>query len=144
MSGRDFLGEFAHIIALALLRLEAQAYGVTVRQEIEFRPKRDVSIGPSMPTTCFFRRCSPPTGLRIRASRYWRVFCFRGRTLDRPHTRKMNQLPVLSATPKLSVQSRFGEIIERPIRVQNTLPRTGLLARYAGSTSRSNAFIRHP
>lgn len=45
MSGRDFLGEFEHIIVLALLRLEDQAYGVTVRQEIEFRTKREVSIG---------------------------------------------------------------------------------------------------
>jgi PadR family transcriptional regulator, regulatory protein PadR len=45
MSGRDFLGEFEHIIVLALLRLEDQAYGVTVRQEIEFRTERDVSIG---------------------------------------------------------------------------------------------------
>jgi PadR family transcriptional regulator PadR len=45
MSSRDFLGEFEHIIVLALLRLEDQAYGVTVRQEIEFRTERDVSIG---------------------------------------------------------------------------------------------------
>ena len=45
MSRRDFLGEFEHIIVLALLRLEDQAYGVTVRQEIEFRTKREVSIG---------------------------------------------------------------------------------------------------
>jgi len=45
MSGRDFLGEFEHIIVLALLRLEDRAYGVTVRQEIEFRIKREVSIG---------------------------------------------------------------------------------------------------
>jgi PadR family transcriptional regulator, regulatory protein PadR len=45
MSGRDYLGEFEHIIVLALLRLEDQAYGVTVRQEIEARTKRDVSIG---------------------------------------------------------------------------------------------------
>jgi PadR family transcriptional regulator PadR len=30
---------------LALLRLEDRAYGVTVRQEIEFRIKREVSIG---------------------------------------------------------------------------------------------------
>ena len=37
MSRRDFHGEFEHIIVLALLRLENQAYGVTVRQEIEFR-----------------------------------------------------------------------------------------------------------
>jgi DNA-binding PadR family transcriptional regulator len=38
-------GEFEHIIVLALLRLEDRAYGVTVRQEIEFRIKREVSIG---------------------------------------------------------------------------------------------------
>jgi DNA-binding PadR family transcriptional regulator len=45
MTGRDYLGEFEHIIVLALLRLEDRAYGVTVRQEIEFRIKREVSIG---------------------------------------------------------------------------------------------------
>ena len=32
-------------MVLALLRLEDRAYGVTVRQEIEFRTKREVSIG---------------------------------------------------------------------------------------------------
>jgi len=45
MPGRDSLGEFEHIIILALLRLADRAYGVTVRQEIEFRTKREVSIG---------------------------------------------------------------------------------------------------
>jgi len=45
MPGRDYLGEFEHIIVLALLRLEDRAYGVTVRQEIEFRTHREVSIG---------------------------------------------------------------------------------------------------
>jgi DNA-binding PadR family transcriptional regulator len=45
MSRREYLGEFEHIIVLALLRLEDQAYGVTVRQEIEFRTQREVSIG---------------------------------------------------------------------------------------------------
>ena len=45
MSGRDYLGEFEHIIVLALLRLADRAYGVTVRQEIEFRTRREVSIG---------------------------------------------------------------------------------------------------
>lgn len=45
MSGRDFLGEFEHIIILALLQLEDHAYGVPVRQEIESRTKREVSIG---------------------------------------------------------------------------------------------------
>jgi PadR family transcriptional regulator PadR len=45
MSGRDYLGEFEHIVILALLRLADRAYGVTVRQEIEARTKREVSIG---------------------------------------------------------------------------------------------------
>jgi PadR family transcriptional regulator, regulatory protein PadR len=45
MTGRDSLGEFEHIIVLALIRLHDRAYGVSVRQEIEFRTKREVSIG---------------------------------------------------------------------------------------------------
>jgi PadR family transcriptional regulator PadR len=45
MADRDFLGEFEHIIVLALLRLQDQAYGVTVRREIESRTRREVSIG---------------------------------------------------------------------------------------------------
>ncbi len=45
MADRDYLGEFEHLIVLALLRLEDRAYGVTVRQEIELRTKREVSIG---------------------------------------------------------------------------------------------------
>ena len=45
MSGRDYLGEFEHIVLLALLRLDKQAYGVTVRREIQGRISREVSIG---------------------------------------------------------------------------------------------------
>ncbi len=45
MAERDYLGEFEHIIVLALLRLEEKAYGVTVRQEIEARTRREVSVG---------------------------------------------------------------------------------------------------
>ncbi len=45
MSGRDYLGEFEHMVVLALLRLEDRAYGVPVRQEIEFHTKREISIG---------------------------------------------------------------------------------------------------
>ena len=45
MSDRDYLGEFEHIVLLALLRLDDRAYGVTVRREIEARIQRDVSIG---------------------------------------------------------------------------------------------------
>jgi PadR family transcriptional regulator PadR len=45
MSNRDYLGEFEHIVVLALLRLADQAYGVTVRREIEERTGREVSVG---------------------------------------------------------------------------------------------------
>lgn len=45
MANRDYLGEFEHIVTLAVLRLCGQAYGVTVRQEIELRTRREVSIG---------------------------------------------------------------------------------------------------
>ncbi|HXW91686.1 MAG TPA: PadR family transcriptional regulator [Terriglobales bacterium] len=45
MSSRDYLGEFEHLIVLAVLRLADQAYGVTVRQEIQNRTRREVSIG---------------------------------------------------------------------------------------------------
>ena len=45
MSSRDYLGEFEHIVVLAVMRLGDQAYGVTVRQEIAARIGRDVSVG---------------------------------------------------------------------------------------------------
>jgi DNA-binding PadR family transcriptional regulator len=45
MKNRDYLGEFEHIVLLAVLRLDEQAYGVTIRREIETRTKREVSIG---------------------------------------------------------------------------------------------------
>jgi PadR family transcriptional regulator PadR len=45
MASRDYLGEFEHIVVLALLRLGDRAYGVTIRQEIEARINREVSIG---------------------------------------------------------------------------------------------------
>ena len=45
MAKRDYLGAFEHIVVLAILRLEDHAYGVTVRQEIERRIRREVSIG---------------------------------------------------------------------------------------------------
>ncbi|MBV9085339.1 MAG: PadR family transcriptional regulator [Acidobacteriaceae bacterium] len=45
MFARGYLGEFEHLVLLAVLRLDAQAYGVTIRQEIETRTNREVSIG---------------------------------------------------------------------------------------------------
>jgi len=45
MRNREYLGEFEHVVLLAVLRLHDQAYGVTVRREIETRTRREVSIG---------------------------------------------------------------------------------------------------
>jgi DNA-binding PadR family transcriptional regulator len=45
MLARGYLGEFEHLVLLALLRLQDRAYGVTVRREIQARTNREVSIG---------------------------------------------------------------------------------------------------
>ena len=45
MAKGEYLGEFEHLVMLALLRLADNAYGVTVRREIEERTDREVSIG---------------------------------------------------------------------------------------------------
>lgn len=39
------LGEFEHLILLALLRLDSEAYGVRIRQEIEDRTGRPATVG---------------------------------------------------------------------------------------------------
>ena len=41
----DLLGEFEHLVLLAVLRLRDAAYGMSVRREIADRTGRDVSIG---------------------------------------------------------------------------------------------------
>jgi PadR family transcriptional regulator len=81
MPRRDYLGEFEHIVVLALLRLEDRAYGVTVRQEIEFRTKREVSIGAVYATLDRLeskgyvksRRGDPTPERGGRAKRFFRV-----------------------------------------------------------------------
>jgi PadR family transcriptional regulator PadR len=45
LMGTGYLGEFEQLVLLAVMRLQADAYGVTVRQEIAGRTRRDVSIG---------------------------------------------------------------------------------------------------
>lgn len=39
------MGEFEHMVLLAILRLEQGAYGMEIRAEIEARTGRDVSYG---------------------------------------------------------------------------------------------------
>lgn len=44
MSGRDYLGEFEHVVLLALRRLGPSAHGASIHREILDRTGRDVSI----------------------------------------------------------------------------------------------------
>jgi DNA-binding PadR family transcriptional regulator len=45
MSNADLLGVFEQLILMALVHLKDQAYGVTVRREVEERTGRSVSMG---------------------------------------------------------------------------------------------------
>ena len=45
MAKGEYLGEFEQIVLLALVRLAENAYGMTIRGEIEKRTGREVSIG---------------------------------------------------------------------------------------------------
>ena len=47
---RDYLGELEHVVLLAVLRHEGDAYGVTIRDEIGNRTGRSVSPGTIYPT----------------------------------------------------------------------------------------------
>lgn len=45
MARSDALGEFEHLVMLAILRLGPGTYGVPIRDEIEGRAGRDVTLG---------------------------------------------------------------------------------------------------
>lgn len=45
MAKGDLLGEFEHLVLLAVLRLGADAYGMRVRRELGERTSRDTTIG---------------------------------------------------------------------------------------------------
>jgi len=45
MARGGYLGEFELMVMLAVLRLDADAYGVTISREIEKNTQREVSIG---------------------------------------------------------------------------------------------------
>ena len=46
---RSYLGEFEHLILLSVMRLGDDAYGVTIRREIERQTGRSVSLGAIYP-----------------------------------------------------------------------------------------------
>src|ERR1700727_161065 len=92
MSRRDYLGEFEHMVILAILRLADRAYGVTVRQEIEVRTHREVSIGAIYATLDRLEakgyvksRLGEPTPERGgRSKRFFRVTAKGETALNRP------------------------------------------------------------
>jgi PadR family transcriptional regulator PadR len=45
MAKGEHLGEFEHLVMLALIRLKGDAYGMRVRREIQSRTDRPVAIG---------------------------------------------------------------------------------------------------
>jgi DNA-binding PadR family transcriptional regulator len=45
MAGREHLGEFEQIVLLAILRLGDEAYGVPIKQDIEQRTGRSLTVG---------------------------------------------------------------------------------------------------
>jgi PadR family transcriptional regulator len=45
MARNESLGEFEQSVLLAIAHLQRDAYGVTIRREIETRTERDVSVG---------------------------------------------------------------------------------------------------
>jgi DNA-binding PadR family transcriptional regulator len=50
MAKRGYLGEFEQVVLLAVMRLGPDAYGVTIRKDIEERTGRSVSGGAIYPT----------------------------------------------------------------------------------------------
>lgn len=45
MAKGDYLGEFEYVVLLSIIRLGSDAYGMTIRQDIENRTERSISVG---------------------------------------------------------------------------------------------------
>ena len=81
MPPRKGLGEFEHLLLLAVVRLGEGAYGVTMRREIEDSTGRPVTLGAIYPTMdrlekkgMVSSRMSEPTKERGgRSRRYFRI-----------------------------------------------------------------------
>ena len=84
------LGEFEHVVLLAVLRAGNRAYGMQIRDEIEGRTGRDVSIGALYRTLARLERkgfveheMGEPSGERGgRAKKFFRVVGEGQRALD--------------------------------------------------------------
>ena len=89
MAGREHLGEFEQIVLLAILRLGDEAYGVPIKQDIEQRTGRSLTVGALYRTldrleakgyvTSAFSDPTPERGGR--SKRYFRIKPLGMRTL---------------------------------------------------------------
>src|SRR5947208_348468 len=77
MGRGDYLGEFEQVVLLAVARLEDEAYGMRVREEIEARAGRRTSIGAVYATLARLvskgdvRETEMPGGAALRRSSIW-------------------------------------------------------------------------
>ena len=93
MARSPFLGDFEHVVLLALLRLGPEAYGTTIRREIEAHTGRTVSVGALYTALDRFERngyvtstLADPTPQRGgRAKRYFEVTPAGQKALRRSH-----------------------------------------------------------
>lgn len=105
MGRGDYLGEFEHVVLLGLMRLGDDAYGVTVRREIEERTKRNVSIGAIYATLDRMEakglvksRVGEPTAARGgRAKRHFRITRRGLAAVNRTHEALQNMSDGLAA-----------------------------------------------
>jgi DNA-binding PadR family transcriptional regulator len=89
MAGREHLGEFEQLVLLAILRLGDEAYGVPIKQDIERRTGRSLTVGALYRTldrleekgyvTSAFSDPTPERGGR--SKRYFRIKPLGMRTL---------------------------------------------------------------
>lgn len=87
MSGDEYLGEFEHLVMLAVLRLGENAYGVPIRETIQDRAQRPVSFGAVYSTLRRLRKKGYVTSMEgdpqpVRGGRARKYFALEERGLE--------------------------------------------------------------
>jgi PadR family transcriptional regulator len=108
MTSRPRLGELELLVMLALLHLTEDAYGVSIRQEIERRSGHDVAIGAVYATLTRLEEkrfvttwLSDPLPMRGgRARKHWRLTALGDRALRNAATSLTEMLDGLGLTPQ--------------------------------------------
>jgi len=105
---RSRLGELELLVMLALLRLGADAYGISIRQEIERRSGHDVAIGAIYATLTRLEEkrfvapwLSDPLPVRGgRARKHWKLTALGERALKNAASSLAGMLDGLGLTPQ--------------------------------------------